>query len=104
MRYASIPPDQLQSWALLNDAELRGISISTSIITENGVNKGGGLLSTASHEFEETLLSIPHELILTKEAVMMCAKTDRHLRDLVEALPDFIQVGHITKVSRVSCC
>lgn len=93
MKHASIAASQLQTWAALNDVELRGIEISTAIITEDGINKGGGILSTASHDAEDTVLSVPRDLVLSKEAVLQCAKTDQHLRDLVETLSDFIQVG-----------
>lgn len=95
MKYSTISTDQLQPWATLNDAELRGVKISSAIITEDGVNKGGGLLSTIAHESQDVLLSISRDLILSKEAVSQCAKTDKHLRDLTEALSDFIQVGQI---------
>lgn len=93
MKYSTISADQLQPWAVLNDVELHGIKISTAIITEDGVNKGGGLLSTTTHESEDVLLSISKDLILSKETVSQCAKTDKHLRDLTEALSNFIQVG-----------
>lgn len=93
MRYSTISTNQLQPWAVLNDVELRGVKISSAIITEDGVNKGGGLLSTTAHESEDVLLSISKDLILCNEAVLQCAKADKHLRELTEALSDFIQVG-----------
>lgn len=95
MKYASVPTDQLQPWAVLNDVELRGVKISPAIITDDGVDKGGGLLSTTEHESEDILLSIPKDLILCKENVLQSAKTDKHLREVTEVLSDFIQVGPI---------
>lgn len=95
MRYSNISTDQLEPWATLNDVELRGVKISPAIITEDGIDKGGGILSTATHEPGDVLLSISKDLILSKETVSQCAKTDKHLRDLTEALSDFIQVGSL---------
>lgn len=93
MKYASISATNLQTWAPLNDVELHGIAISDAIITETGADKGGGLLSTATHESEDVLLSVPRDLVVSQEAVLQCAKADHHLRDLFEALSDFVQVG-----------
>lgn len=93
MKYSTISTDQLQPWAILNDVELCGVKISPAIFTEDGVNKGGGLLSTTAHESQDVLLSISRDLTLSKETVSQCAKTDKHLRDLTEALSEFIQVG-----------
>jgi len=98
MKHASIPSAQLQAWAQLNDATLYGVKISSNIISEDGIHKGGGLQSTTTHPSEDVLLSIPQDLILSKESVLQCAKTDRHLRQLLEAMEDFIQVGTV-KVS-----
>lgn len=98
MRHASIPIEGLQPWAQLNDVPLHGIQISSNIIADDGASKGGGLLSTTNHSSEDVLLSISQDLILSKESVLQCAKTDRHLRQLLEAMEDFIQVG-LTKVS-----
>lgn len=93
MRYATIALDQLTPWSQLNDVKLYGTKISANIITEEGVSKGGGLVSTSTHESEDVLLSIPSDLILSKESLLQCAKTDVHLRQLVEVLEDFIEVG-----------
>lgn len=93
MKYTSIPVEALQPWAQLNDVHLHGLKISSNIVSEAGISKGGGLVSTISHPSEPVLLSIPQELILSKEAVLQCAKTDKHLRILVESLEDFVQVG-----------
>ncbi|KAK5086584.1 hypothetical protein LTR05_003752 [Lithohypha guttulata] len=92
MRYATIALDQLTPWSQLNDVKLYGTKISANIVTEEGVSKGGGLVSTSTHESEDVLLSIPSDLILSKESLLQCAKTDVHLRQLVEVLEDFIEM------------
>lgn len=93
MKYASIPTEALQQWAQLNDVQQNGVKVCSNIITPTGIGKGGGLLSTKQHSAESVLLVVPRDLVLTKETVQQCAKTDKHLRTLLEALNDFIQVG-----------
>ena len=93
MKYATLSTLQLQAWSQLNDVRFHDCGITASIITDDGINKGGGLLANGRHEPTDLLLSIPQDLILSKEAVMQSAKTDFHLRELVEALEDYIQVG-----------
>ena len=98
MKYVSIPIEKLQLWTQLNDVTLHGVKVSSNVVSEDGTSKGGGLLSTTTHTSEDVLLSIPQDLILSKESVLQCSKTDGHLRQLVEVMEDFIQVGLI-KVS-----
>lgn len=93
MKYATINSDELQLWAQLNDVRFNGVKTSSNMASGDGISKGGGLLSTAYHESEDVLLSINGDLILSRETVLQCAKTDQHLKQLVEALGDFVQVG-----------
>ncbi len=95
MKHSSISVENLQSWAQLNDVTLHGVEISSNIVSDDGISKGGGLLSTTAKASGEVLLSISQDLILSRESVLQCAKADRHLRQLVEAMEDFIQVGTI---------
>lgn len=95
MKHASIAAEQLHPWAQLNDVQLNGVKITSSIISPGGVTKGGGLISTTRHASGDVLLSINQELILSREAVLQCAKTDKHLRQLLDVLEDFIQVGQL---------
>jgi len=101
MKHASIPAEKLQPWCQLNDLTLHGVRIRSNIVSEDGINKGGGLMSDTTHRSEDVLLSIPQDLILSTEAVLQCAKVDKHLRQLVETMEDWVQVGTI-KVS-LSC-
>lgn len=93
MLHEQLPIEQLTPWAVLNDIELNGVEICSNILTVEGVSKGGGLLATADHKSAGILLSIPADLALSRETVLQYAKTDKHLRELVEAMSDFIQVG-----------
>lgn len=100
MKHDLLPLAQLQSWATLNDVKLHGVRISPNIVTEDGISKGGGVVSTTEHSSGDVLLLIPNDLILSKERVLQCAKTDKHFREAMDALGDFIEVG-THKVSSV---
>lgn len=95
MHYANASVTQLEPWAKLNDSKLHGIKIEPNIVVD-GIDKGGGLVATSDHSSEDVLLDVAGDLILTRERVLLEAKADRHLRELLDALQDFIQVGHIT--------
>jgi len=84
---------QLRSWATLNNVLFHGIKISPDIVTEDGTNKGGGVVSTAEHSSGDVLLLVPNDLVLSRERVLQCAKTDQRLQELMDALGDFIEVG-----------
>jgi hypothetical protein len=75
MKYSTISAGQLQPWAVLNDVELRGAKISSAIITKDGINKGGGLLSTTTHESEDVLLSISRDLVLSRTSSRLVLST-----------------------------
>ncbi len=95
MHYASLPTSQLSSWALLNNIELRSIRVASDIVNEDGSSKGSGLLATAEHHNGEPLLIVPHDIVLSKDQVIECARTDFKLRELLETLTDsdIITVG-----------
>lgn len=93
MLYEQLPIEQLTPWALLNDIQIVGVEICPNIVNQDGVSKGGGILATSNHESADILLSIPAELVLSKESVLQSAKTDKDLRELIDAMSDFVQVG-----------
>lgn len=93
MRYASVSVAQLESWSKLNDSKLLSVKIEPNIIVD-GVDRGGGLVATSPHGSEDVLVDVANDLILTRERALLEAKTDKHLRELLDALSDFIQVGH----------
>ena len=93
MRYASLPVNQLGTWASFNDVELFGAEVRTQIIDDDGNDKGGGLLATSQHDASETLLKIPTDIVLSRHQVDNCAKVDSGLRELLRALPTLTEVG-----------
>jgi hypothetical protein len=93
MRYALLSLDNLRAWAHFNDVKLFGASIEARIIGEDGNDKGGGLLANAEHGPGQPFLAVPLELVLSKERVEQCSKSDRHLKELIDAAPSLFQVG-----------
>jgi len=106
MKHDVLSLAQLQPWATLNNVSFHGVKIIPDIITENGVSKGGGVISTAAHSSGDVLLLIPNDLVLSKERVLQCAKTDKHFRELIAVLSDFIEVGthEVSSVRLLRCC
>lgn len=68
------------------------------IVAPDGTDKGGGLVATVDHGSGEVLLAVPMELLLSKERVEQCAKEDKNLRELIEAVPSLFQVGEMNSI------
>lgn len=99
MKYTSLPTSQLTGWALLNNAELHGVKVEADIV-EDGSSKGGGVLADAGHNEMEILLSVPRDIIVSKEQIADCSRTDVNLRELLDALED----SGLTKVGLNRLC
>jgi hypothetical protein len=93
MKTASLAVENLCAWAHFNGVRLFEASVEQLIIGEDGHDKGGGLLATAEHGPGQPFLAVPIDLVLSKERVEQCAKTDQHLKELIDAVPSLSQVG-----------
>jgi hypothetical protein len=101
MKYNSLPISELQTWARFNGVIFNNIVVADNITSKNGINKGAGLLATAgftagfsdSGVSQEILLTVPADLVLSKETVHLCAKADLHLKEILDAVGDFAEVG-----------
>lgn len=57
-------------------------------------NRGSGLLMTAESSADNPLLmKVPNELVLSLENVWIYAKSDRYLRQVLEATGDYSRVS-----------
>lgn len=79
----------LRTWAQINGASLDGISFG---VTEN---HGTGVLADRDLKggVEGPLMVVPRDLILSRERVELQAKSDRWLREVLDALGEFGRVG-----------
>ena len=75
-------------WAQLNSVELNGIEIS-----KLPGSKGFGILAKQDVTEENAILmTVPKDLILSLNNVWLYAKSDYHLREVLEAVGDFAKV------------
>lgn len=93
MASSQLPLDTLSTWAMFNDVDL--VDVEAREIPGCGL----GLVSNKALNREEetfdipTLLRIPHELVLSAEAVENYAKVDKNFRELLDA------AGHKVRTS-----
>ena len=79
-----LPPSFACVWARLNGIELPGAEVST--IPDP---RGLCLLATRElSEIEPILITVPKGLLLSLDYVWDCARSDHHLRELLEAIGD----------------
>ncbi|KUJ18403.1 SET domain-containing protein [Mollisia scopiformis] len=84
MQRLQLPINALPAWAKLNDVNFLDISVH-----DLGSEKGYGLVTSRALSSEDvfdvpTLLIVPHDLILSAEAVEEHAKVDAHFKQLLE--------------------
>ncbi len=84
MHLEQLPITALAPWSKLNDVNFLDIKVQ-----HLGSSKGFGLVTeralSSKNTFDiPTLLIVPHDLILSAEAVEEHAKVDHHFRQLLE--------------------
>ena len=88
MQRSELPLTFLDSWAKINDISLYNVKIG------NVKGRGFGIVAgeTIDESPNSTLVVIPKELVLSAESVHDWAKTDTHLRDLLDVLENLAAV------------
>ena len=85
--WLSLPSNTIPAFAKLNSITINGVQ---AIETEN---KGMALVATERLEGQHgPLITVPHDLILSKGGVSMHARLNTHLREVLDACGDFAQV------------
>lgn len=98
MKREYLPLGSLSAWLRLNGVVSNGIAIHQLGSSESGTDKGNAIVATAektSHESDaqpQVLLQIPSDLVLSLDTVHDYAKSDRELREVLEAVDDFGRV------------
>jgi len=84
-----LPTSSLRSWAELNGVEYNGISVRSV------PGSGAGIVAARalSGGDEGPLVVVPRELVLSLEQVELQAKSDQHLKELLDALGEYARVG-----------
>jgi hypothetical protein len=86
MQYTSLAVSGLTSWALINDVDLVSVVIEPDILDENGQSKGGGLIANGNTDEGGPLLTVPRDMIVSKEQAKEYARIDTNFRDLLQSL------------------
>lgn len=98
MKRGYLPLGSLPAWLKLNGVVSNGVAIRQLSSSESGTDKGNAIIATAektSHESDaqpHILLQVPPDLVLSLDAVHDYAKSDRDLREVLEAVDDFGRV------------
>ncbi|OAX78546.1 hypothetical protein ACJ72_07145 [Emergomyces africanus] len=103
MRREYLPIDALAAWARLNSVEFHDVKV-TRLRSEDGNDKGSAIVATAKQTSQELnpgaqaahpkfLMTIPPDLVLSLDLVETCAKADRHLKEVLEAMEDFARTA-----------
>lgn len=102
MRRESVPIESLPLWVHLNDVSLSGVEFRR-LKDDDGTDKGCAVVATAekddehlesgdTHSHPQVLIRVPSDLVLSRESVDNYAKSDRYLREVLEAVGDFGRV------------
>ena len=87
--WLSLPTTSLRNWAGLHEVQLNGAEIGPLAGHEE---KGAAIRVAECLPAERPLMVVPHDLILSLEAVQLQVKSDRHLKGVLEATGDFARV------------
>ena len=97
MKREILPVHHLTNWARLNGVELSNATVSSTILSPGGTSKGAGLVARTSISEDDltkrVLLSVPSEIVLSKSRTRESRNVDRHLRDVLDAVDSFAEVG-----------
>ena len=91
-----MPIEHFETWAKFNGVNFNNTRVQRIIIPD-GQHKGSGIFVSddleTDHSGEAVLISVPHDLVLSKDFVHEWAKSDVHLQNVLEAIGEFGRVG-----------
>lgn len=96
MRRSTITAEELFAWGKLNGVEFHNVDVKTDITSNDGAFKGAGLVGKSDHSAIENgapLLSVPQDLVLSREQVERYAAIDQHLKLVLDAAGAFGRVS-----------
>lgn len=89
MRSEKLPISTLPVWAELNNVTSSSIQVAPIVD-----GKGLGLISSAEIlKGNEVLVTVPQDLVLSLERVWVLAKSDTHLREVLESVGEYSRVA-----------
>ncbi|KAJ9351864.1 hypothetical protein C8Q69DRAFT_267476 [Paecilomyces variotii] len=97
MKREYLPIEALPAWSKLNGISFNGVAFER-FQAEDGTDKGSGVVATEEKyngdpESEESkpefLITVPPDMVLSLDLVQNYAKSDRYLREVLEAVGDY---------------
>ncbi|PWY94770.1 SET domain-containing protein [Aspergillus sclerotioniger CBS 115572] len=97
MKHDYLPIETLFPWTKLNGIAVKGIAFR-KLRADDGTDKGSAIVATEEQSVQEPrsvdsqpepLLRVPSDLVLSQSFVDNYAKSDRQLREVLEAVGDF---------------
>lgn len=113
MKREYLPLEALPAWVILNGITLDSISFRRFKSESDGADKGAAVVASAERSSNEagnsdgalTLIRVPWDMILSLDGVGTYAKSDWHLREVLEAVNDFGKVCTCrTLISSILIC
>lgn len=108
MKRQYLPVETLSAWGKLNGVIFNGVEVKR-IYAGDGSDKGSGVVVTSERlildgegtgdaECDDArhpgvLMSVPHDLVLSLELVETCAKSDRYLKEVLDATGEYGRVN-----------
>lgn len=98
MKREYLPLGSLPAWLRLNGAVFNGIAFQQLSTNESRTEKGNAIVATAEKTSNESdaqpqiLLKVPLDLTLSLDTVHDYSKSDRELREVLDAVEDFGRV------------
>jgi hypothetical protein len=85
------PIHVLPAWATFNGVKFNGVKVGPLPDHED---RGSTVIATEKLRANdaEPMLVVPKELVISRQSIQLIAKSDHHLRELLEALGDFGRV------------
>lgn len=98
--WLKLPLDTLSTWSTLNGVQYNGVDVT---IIPGKEERGSALRAIETLEQERNpLIIVPKDLIISKENVLLHAKSDRHLREVLEVAGEFSQVSLTSLCQRIT--
>ena len=98
MRRETLPIETLPTWAKLNHVGFDGVEV----VPLSGT-RGSGLVSTTQRNTaESTLVKVPKDLILSFKNVWIFAKSDKHLKEVLESVGEYARVLYLIPLLALS--
>ena len=94
--WLNAPKNSLLPWARLNGCQFNGVTVDTV--------EGKGLAVIGEKYLDDQsapLMTVSRDMILSKDTIELYAKSDRYLREVLEALGSFGQVYRRSSVQKL---